>query len=385
MIDSKFFLPITGTVLPRFAGIATFMRLPHLALSDAMAEQVQIALVGVPWDGGTTNRAGARHGPRQIRDLSTLARNVNHASGLSPFELCRCADIGDASVNPVDLMDTLQSVETFCAQLHAKDMVPLAAGGDHLITLPVMRAIARGCPLGMEHFDAHTNTWDGYFGGSKFTHGTSFRRAIEEGLLDPRRAVQIGIRGALYNDTESDWGQQQAVRVIDIDEYHRLGVEGVIAEARRVLGDSPTYVSFDVDFLDPVYAPGTGTLEIGGCTHLRRAATGARPAGPEPCRWRRGRGLAAFRPVGQHRAGGHDQYVRDPLRARRCRAPPPSSAGLTFPPVSSTYQPSKESPCTRPVRRGFCLGPSSPSVCGPASLPHRLASSQSTVRSRRTT
>jgi guanidinopropionase len=166
MIDHKFFLPVTGTVLPRFAGIATFMRLPHLALSDAMAEQVQIALVGVPWDGGTTNRAGARHGPRQIRDLSTLARNVNRASGLSPFELCRCADMGDTPVNPVDLMDTLQRVEAFFAQLHAKGMVPLAAGGDHLITLPVMRAIARDRPVGMVHFDAHTDTWDGYFGGS---------------------------------------------------------------------------------------------------------------------------------------------------------------------------------------------------------------------------
>ena len=266
MSDADFFLPVTGTVMPRFAGIATFMRLPYLAPDDARAKEVDIALVGVPWDGGTTNRAGARHGPRQIRDLSTLARNVNRASGLSPFELCRCADLGDAPVNPVDLMDTLQRVEAFFAQLHGLGITPLVAGGDHLITLPVMRAIARDRPLGMVHFDAHTDTWDRYFGGSKFTHGTPFRRAIEEGLLDPRRTVQIGIRGALYNDTENDWGQQQGVRVIDIDEYHRLGVEGVLAEARRVVGDGPTYVSFDVDFLDPVYAPGTGTPEIGGAS-----------------------------------------------------------------------------------------------------------------------
>ena len=267
MSDADFsFLPVTGTVMPRFAGIATFMRLPHLAPDDPRAAEVDIALVGVPWDGGTTNRAGARHGPRQIRDLSTLARNVNRASGLSPFELCRCADLGDAPVNPVDLLDTLQRVEGFIAQLHGLGITPLVAGGDHLITLPVMRAIARDRPLGMVHFDAHTDTWDRYFGGSKYTHGTPFRRAIEEGLLDPRRTVQIGIRGALYNDTENDWGQQQGVRVIDIDEYHRLGVEGVLAEARRVVGDGPTYVSFDVDFLDPVYAPGTGTPEIGGAS-----------------------------------------------------------------------------------------------------------------------
>lgn len=266
MIDPKFFLPVTGTVLPRFAGIATFMRLPHLALDNDLSRLVDIALVGVPWDGGTTNRAGARHGPRQIRDLSTLARNVNRASGLNPFELCRCADMGDAPVNPVDLLDTLQRVEEFFRQLHALGMMPLAAGGDHLVTLPIMRAIASERPVGMVHFDAHTDTWDGYFGGSKFTHGTPFRRAIEEGLLDPRRTVQIGIRGALYNDTENDWGIRQGVRVIDIDEYQRMGTANVIAEARRIVGDGPTYVSFDVDFLDPVYAPGTGTPEIGGAT-----------------------------------------------------------------------------------------------------------------------
>lgn len=265
-MDTDFFMPVTGTVLPRFAGIATFMRLPYLSLDDPRTQQVQIGLFGVPWDGGTTNRAGARHGPRQMRDLSTLARNVNRASGLSPFELCRCADLGDTAVNPVDLVDTLQRVESFVAQLHAKGIVPLVAGGDHLITLPVMRAIAKGRPLGMVHFDAHTDTWDRYFGGSKYTHGTPFRRAIEEGLLDPRRTVQIGIRGALYNDTENEWGTKQGVRVIDIDEYHRLGVAGVLAEARRVVGDGPTYVSFDVDFLDPVYAPGTGTPEIGGAS-----------------------------------------------------------------------------------------------------------------------
>jgi guanidinopropionase len=125
--DTEFFMPVTGTVMPRFAGIATFMRLPYLALDDARMQAVDIGLLGVPWDGGTTNRAGARHGPRQMRDLSTLARNVNRASGLSPFELCRCADLGDAPVNPVDLMDTLQRVEGFVAQLHAKGVVPLVA------------------------------------------------------------------------------------------------------------------------------------------------------------------------------------------------------------------------------------------------------------------
>lgn len=265
-MSQKDFLPITGTVMPRFAGIATFMRLPYLSLDDPQVKDVEVGVVGVPWDGGTTNRAGARHGPRQLRDLSTLARNVNRASGINPFELCNCADLGDSPVNPVDLNATLEHVQGFFAQLHARGIIPLAAGGDHLVTLPIMRAIAKDGPIGMVHFDAHTDTWDRYFGGSKYTHGTPFRRAIEEGLLDPKRTVQIGIRGALYNDSENDWGVAQGVRVIDIDEYQRLGVPAVIAEARRIVGDGPTYVSFDVDFLDPVYAPGTGTPEIGGAT-----------------------------------------------------------------------------------------------------------------------
>lgn len=259
-------MPITGTVSPRFAGIATFMRLPFVSLDDPRLNAVEIGLIGVPWDGGTTNRAGARHGPRQLRDLSTLARNVNRASGINPFELCACADLGDAPVNPVDLEDALARVEKFFSAIHLKKITPLAAGGDHLVTLPIMRAIATDGPIGMVHFDAHTDTWDRYFGDCKYTHGTPFRRAVEEGLLDPRRTVQIGIRGALYNDSENDWGERQGIRVIDIDEYRRQGVEKVIEQARAIVGDRPTYVSFDVDFLDPVYAPGTGTPEIGGAT-----------------------------------------------------------------------------------------------------------------------
>ncbi len=256
--------PISGNDLPRFAGIATFMRLPYVAPADA--DEVDIGLIGVPWDGGTTNRAGARHGPRQIRDLSTMARNVHHATGVRPFHLCNCADLGDSPVSPVDIDDTLQRVERFYRDVVEQDVIPLTAGGDHLITLPVMRALCRDEPVGMVHFDAHTDTWDRYFGESKYTHGTPFRRAIEEGLLDPKRTVQIGIRGALYSASDKEWGLEQGIRVIEIEEYHDLGVERVIAEARRVVGDGKTYVSFDVDALDPVYAPGTGTPEIGGLT-----------------------------------------------------------------------------------------------------------------------
>ena len=256
------FKPVSGNVMPRFSGIATFMRLPHVTEPAG----IDIGLTGVPWDGGTTNRAGARHGPRQIRDMSTLMRNVHHVSRIKPFDICRCADLGDVPVNPVDLEDSLARIERFFDRLHGAGVTPLSAGGDHLISLPIMRAIARDRPVGMVHFDAHTDTWDRYFGDHIYTHGTPFRRAIEEGLLDPKRTVQIGIRGALYGDGDNDWGAAQGIRIIDIDEMYRLGIPAVIAEARRVVGDGPTYVSFDVDGLDPVYAPGTGTPEIGGFT-----------------------------------------------------------------------------------------------------------------------
>ncbi len=256
--------PVPGDQLPRFAGIATFMRLPYVSTADA--DEVDIGLIGIPWDGGTTNRAGARHGPRQIRDLSTMARNAHHATGIMPFELCNCADLGDSPVNPIDIEDTLARVTAFYDAVIAQGIVPLTAGGDHLITLPIMRALCRDEPVGMVHFDAHTDTLDRYFGESKFTHGTPFRRAIEEGLLDPKRTVQIGIRGALYSNRDKDWGLEQGIRVIEIEEYNDLGVDAVVAEARRIVGDGRTYVSFDVDALDPVYAPGTGTPEIGGIT-----------------------------------------------------------------------------------------------------------------------
>ena len=252
--------PLSGAVLPRFAGVATFMRLPQAEPKD-----LDIAIAGVPWDGGTTNRPGARHGPRGLRDASCLMRLIHHVSRISPYDLARIGDVGDCPVNPVDLKDTLGRVEKFFAAIHKAGAIPLSAGGDHLITLPIMRAIAKdGPPLGMVHFDAHTDTWDSYFGGHKYTHGTPFRRAIEEGLLDPKRTIQIGIRGSLYSAKDNEWGDKQGIRVVYIEEYFKMGVEKVIKEARRVVGSGPTYISFDVDGLDPVYAPGTGTPEIGG-------------------------------------------------------------------------------------------------------------------------
>jgi guanidinopropionase len=252
--------PLSGKVVPRFGEVATFMRLPV----ERDPAKLDIALVGVPWDGGTTNRPGARHGPRAIRDMSALMRRVHHVSLVSPYELCRVGDHGDAPVNPIDLADSLKRIEAFYASLHKAGAAPLSAGGDHLITLPILRAIGREAPLGLIHFDAHSDTGDTYFGGEKFTHGTPFRRAVEEGLIDPNRVTQIGVRGSMYSADEKDWAESVGIRIVPIEEFFRRGPDDVIAEARERVGDGPAYVSFDVDGLDPVYAPGTGTPEVGG-------------------------------------------------------------------------------------------------------------------------
>jgi guanidinopropionase len=254
--------PVDAALVPRFGAIPTFMRLPHVPDPS----KLDIALIGVPWDGGTTNRAGARHGPREIRNMSSFMRKVHHVSRIAPYDLARIADLGDAPVNPIDLMDTLARVEKFYAKVHAAGALPLSAGGDHLVTLPIYRAIAKDRPVGMVHFDAHSDTNDRYFGDNKYTHGTPFRRAVEEGLLDPKRTVQIGIRGSIYSPDDMSFAESSGMRVIYMEEFVKLGAAKVIEITRRVVGDGPTYISFDVDGLDPVYAPGTGTPEIGGMT-----------------------------------------------------------------------------------------------------------------------
>jgi len=267
--------PVDAAIVPRFGAIPTFMRLPHIA----DPARLDIALIGVPWDGGTTNRAGARHGPREVRNMSSFMRKVHHVSRIAPYELSRIADLGDAPVNPIDLGDSLKRIEQFFAKVHAAGAVPLSVGGDHLITLPIFRAIARQQPVGMIHFDAHSDTNDRYFGDNRYTHGTPFRRAVEEGLLDPKRTVQIGIRGSIYGPGDMDFAESSGMRVIYMEEFCKLGEDKVVAEARRVVGDAPTYISFDVDGLDPVYAPGTGTPEIGGIStreaqHILRGLQG---------------------------------------------------------------------------------------------------------------
>ncbi len=253
---------------PRYAEIATFMRAPLVRDPS----QVDIALIGVPFDGGVTNRPGARHGPREIRNMSSLMRAIHHVTKVNPYELCRVGDLGDVAFARVyELEACLDDITDFYRRVHAAGAAPLSAGGDHSITLPIFRAIASERPVGMVHIDAHTDTWDEFL-GSKFTHGAPFRRAVEEGLLDPERTVQIGIRGAQNSEEGWTFSLDKGMRVIFMEEFTRLGVEAVIAEARRVVGEGPTYVSFDVDGLDPVYAPGTGTPEVGGITTLEAQA-----------------------------------------------------------------------------------------------------------------
>lgn len=262
MNATRFPQPVDAALVPRFAGVPSFMRLP---VRDSAAD-LDIALVGVPFDGGTTNRPGARLGPREIRNQSSLMRRVHHATGVAPYDHARVADLGDVPVNPADLHASLEQIEQFFAGIRGHGAIPIAAGGDHLMTLPILRALAKDRPVGLVHFDAHSDTNDSYFGGTRLTHGTPFRRALEEGLIDGDRAVQIGIRGSIYHGAEFDFARSQGIRVMFIEEVAERGVDAIMTEACAIAGDGPVYVSFDIDSLDPAFAVGTGTPEIGGLT-----------------------------------------------------------------------------------------------------------------------
>jgi len=249
---------------PRYVGVPTFFRAPW----KEDLQDVDIGLVGVPFDGGVTNRPGSRHGPREVRNQSTLVRMKNQATGISPFDLCRVADIGDAWVPaPFELTSSHDAIQAFFDQVVAANIVPIAVGGDHSVTLPIFRALAKERPIGMIHIDAHCDTGDDYM-GSKFHHGAPFSRAVEEGLLDPKRTIQIGIRGSVNDLDLWKFSHDSGMRVMYMDEFHRLGVDETLREARKVVGDGPIYISFDIDSLDPAFAPGTGTPEIGGLTSL---------------------------------------------------------------------------------------------------------------------
>ena len=244
---------------PRFAQPATFMRLPHVEDPQGL----DVAIVGVPYDGGTSYRPGARLGPREIRAQSSLIRPYSFFQKTAPFDRLNVADVGDVDASPVSIEKCYEQVETRMAAIAAAGATPLVIGGDHSITLPVLRALAkRHGPLALVQFDSHIDTWDEYFGG-KYFHGTPFRRAVEEQLVDPRRFIQVGIRGPMYGEDDFDFHREHGITVVDIERVKDRGIAPVLEDIRRV-ATGPCYVTFDIDAVDPAFAPGTGTPEVGG-------------------------------------------------------------------------------------------------------------------------
>lgn len=253
---------------PRYCGIPTFMRTPYT--SDI--KNLDIAFVGVPYDGAVEARSGTRMGPRQIRDMSSMMRSIHHVTRVNPYELCTVGDAGDVHFEQIfDVKASHKDITAFYKNLYNAGVTPISAGGDHSITLPIMRALAAKGPVGMVHIDAHTDCCDEEM-NSKYSHGTPFRRAVEEGLLDPKRTIQIGIRGAANSDECWEFGVKHGIRIVYIEEFTKLGVDKVIEEARSIVGNGPTYISFDVDGIDPSFTPGTGTPEIGGLTTIEAQA-----------------------------------------------------------------------------------------------------------------
>ena len=255
------FQPLDALVHPRFAAIPTFMRLPYVP----DPQELDIALVGVPFDGGTTYRAGARLGPRHIRVQSALIRPYHPNLKVNPFDRYRIADYGDISVNPLSIQDTFQRIEGGIDELLHHGVRPISVGGDHSIALPILRALAKRHPaLSVIHFDSHSDTWDEYF-GSKYSHGTPFRRAIEEGLIDPTRMLQVGLRGQVYGEEDFDFARSKGIEFIFTEDIFAQGIPWVIEKFQRFQG-SPCYLTFDIDVVDPAFAPGTGTPQVGGPT-----------------------------------------------------------------------------------------------------------------------
>ena len=252
--------PLGGNVMPRFAGPSTMMRLP--AREDAAG--LDVGFIGVPFDIGTSNRSGARLGPRQIRAESAHLRPYNMGTRAAPFDALAVADLGDVPINPYNLADSIGIITRFYKKVVDAGCKPLTLGGDHTITLPILRAVAaKHGPVGLVHVDAHADINENMF-GEKIAHGTPFRRAVEEGLLDCKRVVQIGLRGTGYAAEDFDWPRSQGFRVVQAEECWYRSLTPLMGEVRDQLGRGPVYITFDIDGLDSSVAPGTGTPEPGG-------------------------------------------------------------------------------------------------------------------------
>jgi len=259
MSKNEKFQQADPSVSPRFAGIATFMRTP----AHEISEEVDVGLVGVPFDLGLNYRAGARHGPAAVRDASRIIRRMHPVSGIRPFDICNVADIGDSPINPMSKDKSVAMIQTFFEAIKNAGIVPIAVGGDHTIPLPILRALAAERKVGILHFDAHADTLDSLC-DDKINHATFMRRGVEEGLIDPNRVIQVGLRGSRFGPDDVQYGYDVGFTIVTMDDYENMGRAAVIETIGRVLGDGPVYVSLDIDGLDPTYMPGTGVPEIGG-------------------------------------------------------------------------------------------------------------------------
>lgn len=255
------FKPLSGREFPRFSGLKTFFRLPVANLT----EDFQVGIFGVPFDGGVSYRPGARFAPSSVREVSSLGRGFHWSRGVSIFESLRVADLGDCSVVPIDREQTYSRIESYVAQVPSSKRL-IAVGGDHSITLPILRALRKkmGAPLAFIHFDAHLDTYPAAW-GEEYHHGSFARHAVEEGLVDPKKMVQIGLRGPLAGGEDLDFVQKHGIRTVTVDEVRRQGVDAILKSLPK-WGSDPTYLSYDIDCLDPAYAPGTGTPVVGGLT-----------------------------------------------------------------------------------------------------------------------
>jgi len=265
MAIREFNQPLGGNQMPRFGGPATFMRLP----SAENARGLDVGFVGVPFDIGASNRVGTRFGPRQIRAESCLIRPYNMATRAAPFDSLQVADIGDVAINTFNIAESMRIIEAAYDEILAEGCIPMTLGGDHTIALPILRVLAKKYgPVGMVHVDAHADINDEMF-GEKVAHGTPFRRAVEEGLLDGTRVAQIGLRATGYAADDFDWSRAQGFRVVQAEECWHKSLDPLMVEIVEQLGAGPVYLSFDIDGLDPSCAPGTGTPEIGGLTTIQ--------------------------------------------------------------------------------------------------------------------
>jgi len=267
-VDKILHQPLGGNEMPRFGGIATMMRLPHIQKTEEK-RQLDVGFVGVPLDIGTSLRSGTRFGPREIRAQSVMIRPYNMATGAAPFDSLNIADIGDVAINTFNMAEAVRIIEEAYDEILELGIIPLTLGGDHTITLPILRAIKKKHgKVGLVHIDAHADVNDHMF-GEKIAHGTTFRRAVEEDLLDCDRVVQIGLRAQGYTAEDFNWSRKQGFRVVQAEECWHKSLTPLMEEVRAKVGGGPVYLSFDIDGIDPAWAPGTGTPEIGGLTTIQ--------------------------------------------------------------------------------------------------------------------